>query len=365
MYQNPEIPHNDLPLLPPGTDIETKIILRKAITANKALAELKGLDRILPSNSTVLINTLPLQEACTSSEIENIMTTHDELFRSFVSSSGATDPATKEVLRYRQALWDGYRLMKADGSLNSQVFIRIANDINGNDAGIRKQPGTQIRKGNGALVYTPPQGEEVIREKLNNLEDYIHNDDGVDPLIKLAVIHYQFEAIHPFYNGNGRTGRIINTLYLVSNDLLDLPILYFSKYIIENKAEYYHLIRRVTEKQEWEPWILYMLDAIEKTSRYTILLAKQIHKSLDDTLHLARHLLPSRVYSKELIEQLYIQPYTKVRHIVDSGIAKRQTAAEYLDECVKAGILKKEQRGKENLYLNIALFDVLTNKPAQ
>ena len=359
MSYNKALPYNDLTLLPPMQDIENVKILRKAITANRALAELKGLDKILPSDSSVLVNTIPLQEAKSSSEIENILTTTDELFKAFTADIKKTDRETKEVLNYRKALWDGFNQIKSTGVLNTNVFIHIVKDITSLASGIRNTTGTVIIKGNGAVIYTPPDGEDVIRNKLKNLEEYIHSDDQVDPLIKLALIHYQFEAIHPFYDGNGRAGRIINILFLVLNGLLELPVLYLSKYIIENKNEYYKLLMNVTEKQEWEPWILFILDAVEKVSVYTINLAIQIRDCLDETLVYAKEKLPSRVYSKELIELLFIQPYTKIKYLVASGIAKRQTAAEYLDALEDVGILRKEKVGKENLYLNIKLYELL------
>ncbi len=354
-------PYNELPMLPPIQEIESKRILRKAISANRALAELKGLDKILPSNSSVLVNTIPLQEAKSSSEIENILTTTDELFKAFTADSKKIDRDTKEVLNYRKALWDGFNEMNSKKVLTTNVFIKIAKRITEVDSGIRNTPGTVIMKGNGAVIYTPPEGQDVIRTKLRNLEEYIHSEDQVDPLIKLAIIHYQFEAIHPFYDGNGRTGRIMNILFLVLKDLLDLPILYLSKYIIENKNEYYKLLMNVTEKQEWEPWILFILEAIEEVSGYTINLANQIRNCLDETLVYAKANLPNRIYSKELIELLFIQPYTKIQYLVESGIAKRQTAAEYLDALEDVGILIKEKVGKHNLYLNIKLYKLLMN----
>lgn len=221
-------------------------------------------------------------------------------------------------------------------------------------------PGTKIaNSATGEVLYTPPEGVQVIRDKLKNLEDYIHAGDKVDPLIKLAIIHYQFEAIHPFFDGNGRAGRIINILFLVYKDLLDLPVLYLSKYIIENKNDYYRLLRNVTEKDKWEPWILFMLDAVEKTSAYTRDKIINIRSLLEKTLEDAKKRLPDRVYSKELIELLFHQPYTKSQFLVDAGIAERKTAADYLKELEKIGILKSKKIGKENLYLNVKLFNLL------
>jgi Fic family protein len=233
--------------------------------------------------------------------------------------------------------------------------------IKANSAGIRKTPGTKIATSTGKTLYTPPEGENIIRDKLKNLEEFIHNDqDDIDPLIKLALIHYQFEAIHPFTDGNGRTGRIINILYLILNGLLDLPVLYLSKYIIENKELYYQLLRNVSTKNAWEPWIEYVLNGIETTAIYTEEKIIGIRKLLDDTIEKAKAELPKRVYSKELIELLFVQPYCKVKQLVDAGIAKRQTAAEYLKELEKIGILKSRQVGTAKLYLNIKLYELLS-----
>jgi Fic family protein len=241
------------------------------------------------------------------------------------------------------------------------VFIKTYQTIKETQADIRKVPGTQIKNTTtGEIIYTPPEGEQAIREKLKNLEDYIHSEDSVEPLIKLAVIHYQFEAIHPFTDGNGRTGRILNILFLILKDMLDFPVLYLSKFFIENKNDYYRLLRDVTKKSAWEQWILFMLEAVEQTSMHTKEKIIAIRVLLDDTLDIAKKLLPSRVYSKELIELLFHQPYVKGQMLVDVGIAERQTAAEYLKELVKIGILKSHKLGRENLYLNVKLYRVLT-----
>lgn len=241
-----EKPYNDLPLLPPKAEIETMAILKKAISASRALAELKGLGETIP-NQAILVNSIILQEAKASSEIENIITTNDALFRAFSAKTSRIDPATKEVLRYREALWQGFTSLKDRPFLTTNLFIRIVQTIRANKADIRDTPGTKIANTTtGEVVFTPPEGEEIIRDKLKNLEDYIHSENEIDPLIKLALIHYQFEAIHPFTDGNGRTGRILNILYLTQNNLLELPVLYLSKYIIEQKSDYYRLLRSVT-----------------------------------------------------------------------------------------------------------------------
>lgn len=353
-------PYNDLPPLPPKVDVETKAVLRKAISAGRALAELKGLGKTIPDQS-MLINTLILQEAKESSAIENIITTNDALFKAFTASSGRFDPATKEVLRYREALWEGYKDLRKKPVLTTNLFIKIVRTIKQSDAGIRSLPGTVIgNQRTRQVIFTPPQGEAIIREKLKNLEEFIHTDSVLEPLVKLAMIHYQFEAIHPFFDGNGRTGRIINILYLIREGLLDLPVLYLSKAIIDRKAEYYRLLRGVTENGAWEPWTLYLLDAVELMAGFTRQRIQEIRALLDETLAFTRKKLPAHVYSKELIEILFRQPYTKGQFLVDAGIAERKTAAEYLKELEKIGVLKSHKVSRENLYLNVKLFNLLS-----
>lgn len=356
----PEIPYNDLPLLPPG-DIETPRVLKSAIAAHRVLAELKGRADVIP-NQSILINSIILQEARASSEIENIITTNDRLFEAFTASDQDYDPHTKEVLRYREALWMGYSKLVDHSLLTTDLFIDIVQTIKQNQESIRQDSGTVIANPNTKkIIYTPPEGEPIIRELLSNLEKYINDDaSDVDLLIKMAVIHYQFEAIHPFSDGNGRTGRIINILYLVQKELLNLPILYLSDYIIARKSDYYSKLREVTEKGAWESWILFMLDAIKETAADTMNKIEFIKQLLADTIDEARQKLPSRVYSKELIELLFVQPYCKVKLLVDNGIAQRQTAAEYLKELEKIGILKGKQVGRENLYLNVRLYNLLS-----
>jgi Fic family protein len=360
MVFNPASPYNDLPLLPPSAEVETKAVLKRVAAAGRSLAELKGLGATIP-NQTILVNSLVLREAKASSEIENIVTTNDALFKAFTAGSSRIDPATKEVLRYRTALWEGFNELTKRGLMTTNLFVKLVQIINENQAGIRVLPGTVIQNTRtGAVLYTPPTGESVIREMLKNLEEYIHTEDETDPLIMLAVIHYQFEAIHPFSDGNGRTGRIINSLFLVSRGLLDLPILYLSKYIIEKKSEYYRLLRAVTAKGDWENWILFMLDAIQTTAVETREKIISIRKLIDQTLEIGRTKLPSKVYSKELIELLFHQPYTKVQYLVDAGIAERKTAAVYLRELEKVGILRGQKAGKEVLFLNVKLFQLLS-----
>jgi Fic family protein len=359
MSYSPDKPHNDLPPLPPEADIETPAVLKAAIGANRALAELKGKSETLP-NPEILVNSILLQEAKSSSEIENIVTTNDKLFTALSAEDSSADPQTKEVLRYRQALRRGARHLADGEPFSTDLFIELMQTIKETDRGIRSGSGTVIANPKTRkIIYWPPEGEELIRNLLVNLEHYLLADDGVDPLIKMAVAHYQFEAIHPFEDGNGRTGRLINILYLMDKGLLQQPVLYLSDAIIRQKQAYYKLLRGVTENAEWEPWILFMLQAVESTSRNTMKRITQILTLLDETIERARKQLPDRVYSKELVELLFEQPYCKVKHLVDRGIAKRQTAADYLRELEQAGILKSKQVGRENLFLNVGLYELL------
>lgn len=351
-------PYNELPLLPLQAEIETVAVLRKAISAGRALAELKGLGGTIP-NQELLINSIILQEARASSEIENVVTTNDELFKAFSAKSNAFDPATKEVLRYREALWEGFTELKQRGFLSTNLFIKIYQTIKKTEAGLRQTSGTALVNGAGRIIYTPPEGEDVIRKKLKNLEDYLHGDDKTDPLVKMALLHYQFESVHPFTDGNGRTGRILNILYLVQKELLDLPVLYLSSYIIQHKSDYYRKLRAVTEKGEWEPWIMYMLAAVEQTAIGTRNRIIEIKDLVRETLETAKDKLPDKVYSKELIELLFHHPYTKGQFLEDAGIARRQTAAVYLKELEKAGILQSHKLGKEMLYSNVKLVELL------
>ena len=310
MNFDPNKPYNDLPLLPPKGDIETKAILKKTISANRALAGLKGATNLIP-NPEILINAITLQEAKSSSEIENVVTTNDRLFKAFSAKSNHFDNNTKEVIRYRDALWEGFNELKLRGILSTNLFVKIYQKIKETNADIRNTPDTKLVNDKGKVIYTPPVGEKQIRDFLQNLEKFIYNDSSsTDPLIKSAIIHYQFEAIHPFTDGNGRTGRIILILYLIVIKYLELPVLYLSRYIIENKSRYYTLLRTVTEKNDWEPWILYLLEAIESTSNQTIQLIDKIKQSLNDTINTVRTLQQAPV-PKEVLELIYEQPYSK------------------------------------------------------
>lgn len=353
-------PYNDLPLLPPKAEIESKRVLKKCIGARAALAELKQAGELIP-NQAVLINTIPLLEAKGSSEIENIVTTTDKLFEQAGKVSPGGDPATKETLRYRTALNEGFHTL-SERPITTRTVIDICRKIRGVDVSIRNTPGTAL--GNpttNEIIYTPPEGESIIREKLSNWETFIHSEDDVDPLIKLAVMHYQFEAIHPFSDGNGRTGRILNILYLIENKLLDIPVLYLSKHIISNKNEYYSLLKEVTEHGDWENWILFILDAVELTARWTTLKIKALRDLMEETTNFARDRLP-KVYTRELIELTFVQPYCRISNVVDAGIAKRQTAASYLQDLEKIGILKPIKIGREKIFVNPKYIHLLTNE---
>ncbi|HKL19098.1 MAG TPA: Fic/DOC family N-terminal domain-containing protein [Halalkalibaculum sp.] len=353
-------PYNILSPLPPKADLETPVILKAAIAANRSLAELKGKAESLP-NPSILINSIVAQEAKASSEIENIVTTNDKLFMALSANDRQTDPQTKEVLRYRQALWKGVSSLE-NGDLGPDLFITLMQTIKESDAGIRDDSGTVIANPKTRkIIYWPPEGEELIRGLLENLAAYIKADNDVDPLIKMAVMHYQFEAIHPFEDGNGRTGRILNILYLIRENLLHQPVLYLSDHIIANKPDYYRLLREVTEKEAWEPWILFVLEAVQTTSKKTMTRIESIQQLLDETIAEAKSVLPDRVYSKELIELLFEQPYCKVKFLVDRNLAKRQTAADYLKELEIAGFLKSKQVGREVLYLNVRLYNLLSS----
>lgn len=357
---NPNLPYNNLPALPPKEEIETIKILKKTVSASRALAELKGATNSIP-NPEILIASITLQEAKSSSDIENIVTTNDKLFKALSAKAQFIDAPTKEVLRYREALWEGFKQLRQNELLTTNHFIKIFQKIKETDAEIRKTPGTKLADGSGKVIYTPPEGEQHIRKLLHNLELFIHGDSDLDPLIKSAIIHYQFEAIHPFTDGNGRTGRIVLILYFVLQKYLSLPILFLSRYIIDNKAQYYKLLKGVTENKDWESWILYILDGIERTSKSTTVLIEEIHTSLLQTTEYVRKESHQRI-PKEAIELIYEQPYCKSEFIVNKGIAQRKAAERYLKELVRLKILEPEKVGKEIIYKNIELYKILTDK---
>lgn len=350
-------PYNELPLLPPTCDLETKAVLKQAIGANRALANLRGLAGQIP-NQGMLISSITLQEARLSSEIENIVTTNDELYRADADADGKTDPHTKEVLRYRQALHHGFAALK-ERPLTTNLFVEIAQLIKQSEIGIRAIPGTALKNEAQEVVYTPPAGESVIRDKLSDLERFIHAEDGIDPLIKMAVIHYQFEAIHPFPDGNGRTGRILILLYLVQAGLMDIPVLFLSRYIIANKRDYYLGLQKVTEEQDWESWVLFMLRAVESTAQQTFDQVKRILGIMEEVRLLVQR-EAINIYSKDLVEVIFRHPYTKIQFLVDANIAKRQTASTYLQALAGLGVLREHKIGREKYYINDALLAELS-----
>ena len=345
---------NNLPL---KKEIETPKVLKKAISANRALANLNGVARIIP-NSAILINSLVLQEAKDSSAIENIITTHDELYRANLDIESVTNEA-KEVQNYKEALLRGFSLVKDTKLLLKKHIVEIQAVLEQNDAGVRKQSGTNLKNSlTGEVIYTPPQDYETIQELLTNLENYINEPNDIDSLVNMAIIHHQFESIHPFYDGNGRTGRIINILYLILKDLLDIPVLYLSRYIITYKADYYRLLQEVRTKDKWEEWILYMLDAVEKTSLETIELINNISELMIKTQDKISQDLP-KIYSKDLVEILFMHPYTKIDFLVGKMGLHRHTASTYLNELENIGILKPIKIGRSKYFINLELFDML------
>ena len=347
----------ELTNLPLTHQIETQKVLKKAISANRALANLNGVARIIP-NSSILINSLVLQEAKDSSEIENIITTHDELYRANLDIESVTNEA-KEVQNYKEALLRGFSLVSDTKLLLKKHIIEIQEILEQNDAGIRKQAGTNLKNAQtGEVIYTPPQDYETIQELLTNLEIYINEPNDIDSLINMAIIHHQFESIHPFYDGNGRTGRIINILYLILKDLLDIPVLYLSRYIITHKADYYRLLQEVRTEDKWEEWILYILEAVEQTSLETIELINSISDLMIKIQDKISRELP-KIYSKDLVEILFMHPYTKIDFLVDRLNITRKTASKYLNELENIGILENIQIKNSKFFINIELFNLL------
>lgn len=359
MKESAEKPNNSLPALPPKREqIETVKVLRQLVKSSVALAELKGLALTLP-NPSILLNAVILKEARASSEIENIITTQDKLYQALSAQGVEPDPATKEVLRYREATLFGFNFIKQKGFLSTNVIVSIQKILEENNAGIRKLPGTALRNAStNKVIYTPPDNHAVILQLLKNFEEYINQQDDISPLIKMAVQHYQFESIHPFYDGNGRTGRIINILYIILNDLLESPILYLSDYIIQNKADYYRLLQEVRTKGKWEDWVLYILKGVEKTAHETIEQIKAIQKLFISTQEkIKKEAL--KTYDKELIEILFEHPYCKTEILTSRLNISRITASKYLKQLESINVLKSKQVWKETLYINTRLFDLL------
>src|SRR5882672_12817626 len=341
----------------PG-DIESSAVLKKTATASRKLAELKGLVASIP-NQDILINTLALQEAKDSSAIENIVTTHDELFRSDALPDILTQPGAKEVRHYVHALRVGYALVKKTNLLTANHIVKIQVALEGNDAGFRKLPGTALKNSAGDVVYTPPQDPAAIVRLMRDLESFINDDAAfdADPLIKMALIHHQFESIHPFYDGNGRTGRIVNVLYLVQQGLLDIPVLYLSRHIVRTKADYYRLLQQVRESDAWEEWVLYILSAEERTASDTVNTIVAIRSALMDYKHRIRNQF--KFYSQDLINNLFTHPYTKIAFIERDLKVSRLTATKYLDALADQGFLPKQKIGRTNYYVNVVLNRIL------
>jgi Fic family protein len=337
---------------------ETSAILKKLTSSSRKLAELKGVAASIP-NQGILINTLGLQEAKDSSEIENIITTHDELFKDDVLPASFTNPAAKEVLRYRQALRVGFDQVRANGLLTSRHIIEIQSELERNNAGFRKLPGTALKDGAGQTIYKPPQNPDEIVALMSDLERFINEQSlfDADPLIKMALIHHQFESIHPFYDGNGRTGRIVNMLYLVKEGLLDIPVLYLSNHIVRTKSEYYRLLQTVREQDNWEDWVLYLLEAVEQTAGQTIATIHAIKSALYDYKQRIR--ANYKFYSQDLINNLFMHPYTKIEFVQRDLQVSRLTATKYIDALVAGGFLQKQKIGRSNYYVNVALSAVV------
>lgn len=363
MTFKPDIPFNDLALLPPAANVESQPILKACIEARAALAELKATGDLIP-NQAVLINTIPTLEAQASSEIENIVTTTDQLFRYAQDAEAQADPATKEAMRYRTALYEGFTQL-ANRPLTTATAVQICRTIKGIDLDIRSTPGTALKNNTtGETVYTPPDGQSRLRDLLANWERYLHEHKDTDPLIRMAVSHYQFEAIHPFTDGNGRTGRVLNLLFLVETGLLKLPIIYLSGYIIRHKADYYRLLLKVTTESAWDDWILFMLKAVLETAQWTTKKIIAIRDLLNSTAETVRREAP-KIYSRELAELIFVQPYCRIGNLVDAGIAQRQQASVYLKKLSEIGVLEERKLGREKLFVNPKFLRLLTETKPQ
>ena len=358
MIWQPDIPFNTLALLPPSAQaIESVAVLKACIPARAALAELKQAGELLP-NQGLLINLLPILEAKDSSEIENIVTTSDKLFQ-YAQKDSLADSATKEALRYRTALYQGFQQLN-NRPLCTNTAIEICSTLKAAAMNIRKIPGTTLSdQATGEIIYTPPIGEVKIRDLLSNWEQFLHTEDDLDPLIKMAIAHYQFEAIHPFSDGNGRTGRILNILYLIEQQILTLPILYLSRYILQHKNEYYQQLIQVTASGDWEAWIIYMLNAVEQTAGWTTNKIAAVRTLIQHTTEYVRQHLP-KLYSHELMQIIFEQPYCRITNLTEKGIAKRQTASVYLKHLCDIGVLQEIQTGKEKFFVHPKLIELMT-----
>ena len=358
---DPNIPYNDLPLLPPPAEqIESTPILKQCINARVALAELKQAAELIP-NAAVLVNALPLLEARASSEIENIVTTTDKLFEYADINEEKADAATKEALRYRSALFEGSKMVRR-GMLTTDIAIQLVSTIKDIELDVRDDSGTKLKnRHSGELIYTPPVGQKLLIEKLDNWQSFMHDATDIDPLVRMAVQHYQFEAIHPFMDGNGRTGRILNILFLVEQGLLDTPILYLSRHVIQHKSDYYRLLMDVTRKQAWGPWILFILEGVEATCIWTTEKIKAIRELMQHTSEFVQAQLP-KIYSWELVESLFKQPYCRIGNLVAAGVAKRQTASVYLKQLAEIGVLREVKSGRETLFIHPKYIELLTGE---
>ena len=357
-----------IPTLPLPYDLETVAVLKQLNRANRRLAELKGVAQTIP-NENILISMLALQEARDSSAVENIVTTQDDLYQAGVSDNiRIINPATKEVLRYREAIFEGFEMVRKNKILSNNVIKKVQEKVKQNNAGFFVSPSKAlVNQSDGRVIYTPPQDINEVNEKMSNLEAFINDQElsNLDPLIKMAIIHHQFESIHPFGDGNGRTGRIVNILYLVITDLLDLPILYLSRYITHHKGEYYHLIQAIRDKntdnaKEWEEWILFILKGVEETAGNTIELVKGISQLMAEYKNVLRPIF-DKAYKHELINNLFFHPYTKIEYMQHDMIVQRKTAAKYLDKIVETGLLEKVKKGRENYYINVKLCNLFLN----
>jgi Fic family protein len=358
----PEKPNNQLPALPPAHELESRAVLKACIEARAALAELKQAAELIP-NQAMLINTIPLLEAKDSSEIENIVTTTDQLFQ-YAQGHENADPATKEALRYRTALHQGFQSLEAR-PLCTATAVDVCRTLKGVDMDIRRTPGTQLANDRtGEVVYTPPEGEARLRDMLANWERFLHNQTDLDPLIRMAVGHYQFEAIHPFTDGNGRTGRVLNILYLIQEELLNLPILYLSRHVIAHKADYYRLLLSVTRDEAWEPWLIFMLQAVAETSKWTTGKIAAIRALAEHTTEHVRNRLP-KIYTRELVDVIFEQPYCRIGNLVDKGIAQRQAASRYLHDLADLGVLREMPFGKEKLFIHPKLMQLISGDSNQ
>lgn len=358
---DPKVPYNDLPDLPPPLDlVETTEILKACIQSRVALAELKQAAELIP-NAAVLVNALPLLEARASSEIENIVTTTDKLFEFADIAEDKADAATKEALRYRTALFEGSKMVER-GMLSTDMAIHICSTIKGLELDLRADSGTTLKsRMTGEVIYTPPEGQKLLQQKLDNWADFMKSCVEIDPLVRMAIQHYQFEAIHPFSDGNGRTGRILNILFLLQHDLLGAPILYLSRYIIQNKADYYRLLKGITHDQAWSDWIMFILRGVEETCNWTTEKIKAIRELMEHTAEFTQTSLP-KIYTWELVELLFKQPYCRIQNLVDAGIAKRQTASVYLKQLCDIGILKEVKSGRENIFVHPKYIELLTGE---